>query len=200
MRGCRGASALGFTLLELLVGIVVSGVVALVAYAATTAGLDTLARVDTHRREAQSRALVRPLVMDALRHVADAGAGTPSIFEISRSSDPARGSTLAFLTRGIHSPLGSSSLWQMTIGASPEGLVVLADPVEDMMQAPVRAVVPGIREVRFRVLATRQDHLWVTNWDSPRQHPYAVKIEMLDSNSRLVDSPLVTALSFERGR
>ena len=186
----------GFTLLELLVAIVISGMVALLAYASITAGLDTLSRVEQHRLGSQGRALARPLIADALRHIADAGSAA-SVFEITQSG--AAGSGLVFLTRGIQSPLGSSGLWKVTLATSLSGLNVEAVPLEDSTQSPMVSIVPGIREMRVRVLPTRQDKMWVTNWTAPRQHPYAVKIELLDSAGNMVDAPLVIATSFERG-
>lgn len=190
----------GFTLLELLIAIVISGVVSLVAYASLTAGLDTLGRVDEHRRSAQSRALVRPLLTDALRHAVDAQAeGRPS-FAISQASSSSRSSSLTFLTRGVESPLGSSGLWNMRLSTSSAGLLVQAEPLEDRTRAALEATVPGVSEIRFRVLPTRQDMVWVTNWESQRQRPYALKIEMLDSAGHIIDAPIVLALSFERGK
>lgn len=189
----------GLTLLELLVAIVISGMVALLAYSAIGSGLDTLSRVDAHRRESQSLALFRPLIGDAIRHIADAGVNAPSVFQITRSSAGSSGTSLVFLTRGIESPLGSSGLWKLTLSPSLSGLRVEAVPLEDVTQSPLVSLVPGVREMRVRVLPTRQDELWVTNWESPRQHPYAVKIELLDSAGKMMDAPLVIATSFERG-
>ena len=48
-----------FTLLELMIAIVISGLVALLAYSAITAGLDTLDRVNAHRRDTHGRARER---------------------------------------------------------------------------------------------------------------------------------------------
>lgn len=189
----------GLTLLELLVAIVISGMVALLAYSAIGSGLDTLSRVDAHRRESQSLALFRPLIADAMRHIADAGVNAPSVFQITRSSAGSSGKGLVFLTRGIESPLGSSGLWKLTLSPSLSGLRIEAVPLEDVTQSPLVSLVPGVREMRVRVLPTRQDQLWVTNWESPRQHPYAVKIELLDSAGKMMDAPLVIATSFERG-
>lgn len=189
----------GFTLLELLVAIVISGMVALLAYSAIASGLDTLSRVDAHRRESQSRALFRPLIADAMRHIADAGVDAPSVFQITTSSAGSSGTGLVFLTRGIESPLGSSGLWKLSLSPSLPGLRIEAVPLEDVTQSPLVSLVPGVREMRVRVLPTPQDHLWVTNWESPRQHPYAVKIELLDSTGKLMDAPLVIATSFARG-
>lgn len=189
----------GFTLLELLLAILVTGIVALVAYAAITAGLDTLDRVDAHRRETQSRALFRPLVSDALRHIADAGAGGAAVFEITPSEGTVRGESLAFLTRGVESPLGSSALWKLRIFTSASGLNVHADPLEDVGHPAITTVVPGVHEMRVRVLQTRQDRVWVTNWNSPRQHPYAIKIELVDAAGMLMDAPLVVMTALERG-
>ena len=190
----------GFTLVELLVAIVITGIVALLAYAALTAGLDTLARVEAHRRQAQSRALVRPLLADALRHVADAQADGLPAFMISQASSSSPGSSLTFLTRGVENPLGSSGLWKIGLSTSVDGLLLRAEPLENRSRPAFETVVPGVKEVRFRVLPTRQDRIWVTNWESSRQHPYALKIEMLDSTGTIMDAPLVLAMSFERGR
>lgn len=189
----------GFTLLELMLAIVITGLVALIAYAAITVGLDTQERVERHRREAQSRALFRPFVSDALRHIADvAGTGMP-VFWISAVAGTTGGESVTFLTRGIQSPLGSSGLWRLTMIPSANGLHVQADPLEDPSRSSISSILSGVREMRLRILATRQDKVWVTNWDATRQQPYAVKIELLDSAGRMIDSPLIVATAFERG-
>ncbi|MEO5588486.1 MAG: prepilin-type N-terminal cleavage/methylation domain-containing protein [Gemmatimonadaceae bacterium] len=189
----------GFTLLELMLAIVITGLVTLIAYSAITVGLDTQERVERHRREAQSRALFRPFISDALRHIADvAGTGTP-VFLISAVVGPTGGESVTFLTRGVQSPLGSSGLWRLTLIPSAMGLHVQADPLEDASRSKISSVIPGVTALRLRILATRQDKVWVSNWDATRQQPYAVKIELLDSGGRMFDSPLVVATAFERG-
>lgn len=195
VNSCRS----GFTLLELLLAIIVTGIVALVAYAAITAGLDTLDRVELHRRETQSRALFRPLVGDALRHIAEAGGDGAAVFEITPAQGTPRGETLTFLTRGIESPLGSSGLWRMRIFTSPSGLNVQADALENAAQPSILTVVPGVSELRVRVLQSGQDRAWVTNWSAPRQHPYAVKIELVDALGEMMDAPLVVRTGLEKG-
>lgn len=189
----------GFTLLELMVAIVISGLIALLAYGAITAGLSTLERVEEHRRNAQSRALARPMITDALRHIADAGATTENVFQIQRTSAEGLPS-LVFLTRGVESPMGASSLWKMTLATSRRGLTIDAVALEDVKQSPISTVIPGVNEIRLRLLPTRNDQAWVTNWESPRQHPYAVKIEMLDSLGQIIEAPLVVAPSIESTR
>lgn len=189
----------GFTLLELMLAIVITGMVALIAYSAISVGLDTQERVERHRREAQSRALFRPFISDALRHIADgAGTGMP-VFRIAAMAGTTAGESVTFLTRGIQSPLGSSGLWQVTLTPSATGLRVQGDPLEDQSRSSISSILPGVTEMRLRVLATRQDKVWVSNWDATGQQPYAVKIELLDSASRIIDSPLVVATAFERG-
>lgn len=199
MRPAFDSHRTGFTLLELMVAIVISGLVALLAFSAITAGLDTLDRVEAHRRDSQSRSLARPLIADALRHIADAGARSANVFQVSQPS--AGGNTsIVFLTRGVEAPLGASGLWKMTLAMSERGLAIDAVPMEDARQSPISSVIPGVRQMRLRMLPTRQDQLWVTNWQSPRQHPYAIKIEMLDSLGEMLDAPLIVATSFQGGR
>lgn len=188
----------GFTLLELMVAIVISGMIALLAYGAITAGLSTRDRIDAYRRNAQSRALARPLIVDALRHIADASSATQSVFQLQQTS--AGGLALVvFFTRGVENPMGASGLWKMTLATSERGLRIDAVPLEDATQSPISTIIPGVHDVRLRVLPTRQDQMWVTNWESPRQHPYAIKIEMLDSLAQMIEAPLVITTSFEGG-
>lgn len=189
----------GFTLLELMIAIVISGLVALLAYSAIAAGLGTLERVEAHRRATQTRALARPLISDALRHIADAGVETTNVFQVTQTSADG-GASLVFLSRGIENPLGASGLWKVTLSTSERGLGIAAVSLEDSTQSPITSVIPGVREIRVRLLPTEQDKLWVTNWQAPRQHPYAVKIEMIDSLGQLMEAPLVVATSFQGGR
>src|SRR5215217_2367455 len=63
----------GFTLIELMVATVVTGLVTSLAYAAVSAGFDTSDRIEQYHTTVEAQAIVRELLLDALRHPTEQG-------------------------------------------------------------------------------------------------------------------------------
>lgn len=169
----------GFTLIEVMVALVLTGLVALLAYGSAQAGFDTADRLDDYRHGTESEALMRGMVADALRHVADAPAGGPPSFRIERtglSSD-----ALTFVTRGVTSPHGAGTLWMMSLRSSVQGLWLHAEPLEDAEAADVDAYVSGVTGISVR--ARSDDGDWVSGWATGQRAPAAVEISFVGSRS-----------------
>ncbi|MEO8164278.1 MAG: prepilin-type N-terminal cleavage/methylation domain-containing protein [Betaproteobacteria bacterium] len=186
----------GFTLVEVMVAMVLTASVALLAYGSLQAGFDTSDRLDTYHRGPESEALMRTMVGDALRHVADAPVGGPSTFRIARG---ASSDVVTFVTRGVTSPLGAGSLWLMTLSASPKGVEMRAIPMEDSTAAPIETVVESLTAVTARALRPDDSGEWADEWSSARQVPAAVAISFKGPGSR-VPPGLFVALSGAVGR
>ena len=186
----------GFTLLELIVSISVTGIIALLVYGAAGAGFDTRDALARHHATTETELATRALLTDALRHASDeANPGTPA-FEITDAVD-ARGlpsDQLTFLTRGVLPPLGTSSLWRVTLAPSAEGLLVTA--TRDGEQVTNRAVASAVRGVDIAVMSLAH-RTWSNAWPSTSQLPAAVRITFYDAAGQAIGAPLVARLGLE---
>jgi len=178
----------GFTLIELIVSIVLTGIVALLAYGSVQAGLDSAGRIEVYRRTTESEALTRALIADALRHPSDAPSGQS--FEIARTVES--GDVLRFTSRGVSGPLGAGQLWRVEIGPSAQGLQFSAVPLEGHL-SPIRGSAASLRSIDVRVLRAADDAEWQDHWESTRQFPSAVEISFRDSSGAASGSRLIVA-------
>jgi len=192
----------GFTLLELIVSIAVTGIIALLVYGSASAGFDTRDALARHRATTEAELETRVLVVDALRHASDdANPGTPA-FDLMDAVDP-RGlpsDQLTFLTRGVVPPLGASALWRVTLVPSPAGLLVSAAPADnarsDGSSWTNGAVFAAARGMDVEVMSL-SDRAWSSAWPSSAQLPVAVRITFYDAAGQVVGAPIVARLGLE---
>jgi prepilin-type N-terminal cleavage/methylation domain-containing protein len=187
-----------FTLLELIVSIVVTGVIALLAYATASAGFDTRDALDRHRTTADAELRVRAMISDALRHASDDADSGFVAFGLVAGTD-SRGlptDRVTFLTRGALPPLGASGLWAMTIEPSATGLIVSASPARERANTQVVARVAEIHGLDVQV-ASLANHAWSAEWTSPAQLPGAVQLVFYNAAGGIVGSPLVVRVGLE---
>ncbi len=175
----------GFTLVEVIVARMLTGVVALLAYGSMQAGFDSSDRISTYRSRAEAEALMRSILIDALRHPAEAPSGGPQSLQVSTVTvDGTTSNVLSFVTRGVIAPLGASSPWIMTVGPSPSGLSLSAKSLEDPSQPAINAVLGSVRRLRVRVLRSTEGAVWEGGWSSQREIPAAIEIAFVDSAGR----------------
>jgi prepilin-type N-terminal cleavage/methylation domain-containing protein len=191
-----------FTLLELIVSIAVTGVIALLVYGSAAAGFDTRETLARHRSTTEAELLGRSMLADALRHASDeADAGAP-VFELADATD-ARGlpsDQLTFLTRGVLPPLGGSPRWVMTIAPTSRGLVVRATPVErGAGGGSVTATLAQVRGLDVQVMSVT-DRTWGNSWPSSGQLPAAVQLILYDAAGAPVGSPVTVRAGLESVR
>jgi len=120
----------GFTLLELLVAIVVTGVVALLVYGIVGVALDTEARVTTQRDVLQREIAFKAVLAEALRTARQAEMAQRQTFLLEDSDvmgGPPR-DRLSFVTAGGTPPLTADADWHVTVEATAEGLTLAAYP------------------------------------------------------------------------
>ena len=191
----------GFTLLELIVSIAVSGIIALLVYGSATAGFDTRDALARYRATNEAELRVRAMLADALRHASDeADAGTP-VFDLVDATDP-RGlplDQLTFLTRGVVPPLGGSSRWSMTLTPTTRGLLVRATPVQPAGVGSISAVLERVRGLDVRV-ASLADMSWSAAWPSTGQLPAAVQLMFYDAAGAPAGASVVVRLGLESAR
>lgn len=165
----------GFTLVETLVALVVTGFVALAAYAALDAGTSTRRRVDGALRDRESALVARALLDDALRHATDAG-DDGTVFARAEP-DAAAGDALDFVTRGVAPPLGASARWRVRLGPTVRGgdVALVATPLDE--PGPVlRATLAGVRAVR---VATMGPDGWRRDAADVARVPAVVRVEFV---------------------
>ena len=181
----------GMTLIEMMVALVLTGIVALLAYGSVQAGLDSAGRIEGYQRKGESQVLLRSLVTDALRHPADAPDGSGTAFEVLQVTGG--GEALRFVSRGVSGPLGAGHLWRVEVGPSSQGLAFNAAALDGDV-APVRGIIPSLRSMMVRVLRSSDDGEWQSEWKSTRQFPVAVEIVLRDSLGVVAGAPLVVQL------
>jgi prepilin-type N-terminal cleavage/methylation domain-containing protein len=188
-----------FTLIEIMVALVVTGLVVSLAYAAAQAGFDTEGRLTRARDGAESEAVARALIGDALRHAVSGLRGGTPVFTISDVRDSSGTSDgLRFLTRGLVPPLGTSAPWEMTLWPGPEGLAVRARPVEGSESSGFSALLPNVKRLDVRVRSRDRRAGWLRAWTDIDVSPTAVSIAFLDAAGRPVGPPLVVRIGLEQ--
>jgi prepilin-type N-terminal cleavage/methylation domain-containing protein len=169
--------ASGFTLLEVMVAIVLTGLVALLAYGAAQVSYDAHARLSADLRALQEARALRELLQDALR-----SARAPQ-----RPGDPLftlRAGRLSFVTAGGGPPLDPEYDWLVTIEPGADGLELYATPVGRAPAAVVTIRVPGVTRWDVQALAPSQPQ-WLEEWPRTTLLPRAVVITMWHDSTPL---------------
>jgi len=166
-----------FTIVELMVGLIIAGVVSLLAYGTLRAGLDSEDRIASYRSETESVALLRSVLTDALRHIASAPNGeTPPVeIENTITADGVNAGILRVVSRGVTDPLGTGRLWRISLEGTRDGLRYQAVPLEDTLASGISSLLPHIRGVRVRALSD-DDLQWQMKWGVERRVPRAIEI------------------------
>ncbi len=177
----------GFTLLEVLVALVVTGLVASLAFGAASAGLDVTARLERVRRDEGGALALRSVLHDALRHAEPGSGGTDTTFAMPGTS-PTLGAphdpsvALRFVTRGVRPPLGTGGRWAVELSTSRDGLTLRAAPLDEDA-TPLRIVAPAVAGLDVSVLESVGGP-WRDRWSRPDAPPVAVRIRFLDAAGR----------------
>lgn len=182
----------GFTLIELMVALVLTGIVSLVAYGSIQAAIDSSERLTRQRDTIESEAMMRTLISDALRHPADSPDGDPAFKLVAGAGD--RGNGIEFVSRGISGPLGAGQLWRVALRPTTLGLEVDAIAL-DGSPASIRGQLPNLASIDVRVLRAGDDRAWQDHWEATQQFPSAVEISFRDSSGRS-GAPLIVQTGF----
>lgn len=184
----------GFTLLELLVAVVLTGVVALLVYGTTQAGLDSETRLAAQRRVLQSERAMQTLLEDALRNARPAPRPTDPAFTLDARTS-ARGlpaDRLTFVSRGGFPPLTADADWQITIEATAAGLAATATPLGVRAASRLAGLLPGVTGLEIRVQPPGTSE-WTGQWPLATVFPRAVEVTYWSDSGR-VGLPLRIAL------
>jgi prepilin-type N-terminal cleavage/methylation domain-containing protein len=168
----------GFTLLELLVAIVLTGVVALLVYGAAGVAVDTQQRLEAKGREVRARQAWRTMLQEAFRNTRPAATYADTAFYLEERFVGGRpADRVTFVTAGSMPPLTADSDWIVTLEATGEGLVLSARPVGAVVPGRRIVGIPGVTGLDVRVLDRQfgaED--WSETWEYARFVPAAVEL------------------------
>jgi prepilin-type N-terminal cleavage/methylation domain-containing protein len=158
----------GFTLLEIMVAIVLTSLIALLAFSAAGVAIDARARLTARLDQVQSARAVRTLLTDALRN-----ARIPT-----RPGDPGfdlQNGRLSFVSAGGAAPLDPDYDWRITLTPDARGLSFVATALGHTTPAQVAFRVPDVTRWDVQVLEPDGSQ-WQSNWSDNRVMPRAVSI------------------------
>lgn len=178
-----------FTLLEVLVTLAITGMVAALAYAASDAGLAVQAQLDRLRDGDGRDAVVRALLADAVRHQVPGVRGGAAVFGVADrvAADGSPADSLYLTTRGVQVPLGASAAWRVDAWRRGDTLHLAAAPLAEVGTpagdgatplAPVRATLAGIRGFDVQVLGRGPVAAWRPDWPDGDLSPDALALTL----------------------
>lgn len=187
----------GFTLIEVTVGLVITGVVALLAYAAIATASDTERSLSADGARTQGQAAWRAIVRDVVRNVrASEDYGGPTLLLQDGSRGAGRpGDRLALVSGAETPPLVEGVDWRVSFQVTDEGLIARATPLS--RPGPVRVVrgPDGVVGMDVQALSNRG---WVDSWSDSLSLPAALRITFWTREGPEAE-PLVLALPVETG-
>lgn len=167
----------GFTLLELVVTLTLTGVIALLVYGTATVAVDTQERVRDRQREVSERWAWGALLEDALRNVHSPLAyGSPTlVVEPGRDLRGRARDRLRLITSGSQPPLNADADWEVTLEVADAGLVLTGRPLG--VQVPVRRLVglPSVTGLDIRLSGGLEDAEWRESWRHPSMLPRVIE-------------------------
>ena len=175
----------GFTLMEIMIALTVTALVATVAAAALHAGMDVRERVQEHRLTVDAEARATSWLGVMLRHPPAASAADEALFTITHTTDGNAAAT--FLSQGVETPAGIGTIWRVTLAVRGDGLHIRAVPTGTARaRVPLETVLPGVTQLDVEALESTGistgagDATWRGDWPVLRAMPGAVRITMGD--------------------
>lgn len=182
-----------FTLIEVMVALVVTGLVVSIAYATVQAGFETSDRLTAAQRGVESELVAREMLSRAIRHALPGAIGGQPVFVLRNGP---LGDELAFRTRGIAEPNGASDVWELELVADAGGVRFTGRAVADPNRS-FSALLPRIHRIDVRVRGRDFRDGWFEDWPFVDRSPVVVAIGFLDANDRPVDALLVARVGLE---
>lgn len=182
-----------FTLVEVLVALVVTGLVVSLAYASLQAGLETSDRLAKVQEGAEREMVARALLSRAIRHAVPGTIGGEPVFVLR--NEPG-GDELVFRTRGVAEPLGASNVWEVALLPERDGVRFAGRAASDPGQS-FSALLPRVQRIDVRVRGRDYRDGWFEEWSAPDRSPVAVTIAFLDATGHPLGAPLVARIGLE---
>jgi prepilin-type N-terminal cleavage/methylation domain-containing protein len=191
----------GFTLIEVMAAIVITGVVAVLVFGTARLGIDTDERLERYRMDLEARAIVRTLLVDALRHPVEGGgaAMNDTLFAIADAVqvDGLSVDGLYFVSRGVATPLGASATWAVSLVPVDSGIRFRAVPAAESNAGGIETLLTSVRGLNVRVLSRSADSAWSDVWDAPGRVPAVVVLEFLRADGAPAGPPVVVHSALE---
>lgn len=187
----------GFTLLELLVALTLTGIAAALAATALSAVRGARAAQLHAGARMQADAQLRSLLIDMLRHAPAASAIDAPLLELAPTPD---GPRLEFVSTGVREPFGVGELWRVVVRRVGDSLQLRAEPLrETSSQAPLAVTLPNVTALAIEVqeVARRGEVApWRADWPLRQQRPGAIRLQWRAGGEAIAEaSPLLVALS-----
>ena len=177
----------GFTLMEVMIALVITALVATLAASSLRAGMDVRERVQTHRVTTEAEARATAWIGTMLRHAPAPSAVDEPLLRIAPASFRAAGEentdALTFLSQGVEAPIGSGQIWRVSLAVQNDGLHVTATPVNERSnRIPLETVLPHVNGLLVEALDVRggpgNTAVWRRDWPVLRTTPTALRITL----------------------
>ena len=169
----------GFTLFEVIVALMLTSLIAMLAYASAQVSFDARTLLVTDLRDLQGSRAARQILSDALRNAEPPQRPEDPGFEL-------RENRMTFVAAGGAPPLDPDYDWFIAIGPADDRVTFTAKPLGRAPAAEVSFALPGV--TRWEVLVPGQNE-WVREWPNGTMMPRAVEMRLWN-DSVLVGSPL----------
>jgi hypothetical protein len=179
---------------EVTLGLVLLGVVSLLAYGAIATATDTQDRLARGRVELQAELAWRTLLTDAIRAARDPfdyGGPTLAVQDGGTDRDGRPRDRFAVITAGGPPPLNAGADWQLNLLIAEGGLAIEATPLG--RRSPSRLVRAPLAYTGMQVEALHANGTWSETWTSDLELPRAVRITFWGEDGP-EGSPLVVGI------
>jgi prepilin-type N-terminal cleavage/methylation domain-containing protein len=182
-----------FTLIEVMVALVVTGLVVSMAYATVQAGFETSERLASTQSGEERETVARAMLSRAIRHAVPGSLGGQPVFVLRNSP---LGDELVFRTRGVIEPNGASQAWDVELISDANGVRFSGRSIGDS-SLTFSTLLPRLQRIDVRVRGRDFRDGWFEEWPFVDRSPVAVMIALLDSNDRAIGAPLVARVGLE---
>jgi general secretion pathway protein J len=191
----------GFTLLEVLVAITVTGLALTTAGMALSAARSTAARIQRHEARTEADGRVRAVLTDMLRHAPRAEQVDEPLLVVDRTGPTP---VLRFLSTGVREPYGTGGVWRVEVTLRDSALVMRATPAGREREAwPLTATLSAVTGFDVRVLehaTTLAAATWRADWPIAQDRPRAIELTWLGSDDATAQPLRVVLAPLERPR
>jgi prepilin-type N-terminal cleavage/methylation domain-containing protein len=187
----------GFTLLELLVALTLTGIATALAATALSAARGARESQLQAGARNQADAQLRSLLIDMLRHAPPAASIEAPLLDLAATPD---GPRLEFMSTGVREPFGVGEIWRVVIRRVGDSLQLRAHPLRAAsFHAPLAITLPNVTALAIEVqeVGRRGDVApWRTDWPLRQQRPGAIRLQWRQGRSSAsAATPLLVALA-----
>ena len=182
-----------FTLVEVMVALVITGLVVSIAYASVQAGFETSDRLAAAQSGIERETVARAMLLRAIRHAVPGTIGGQPVFVLRNQP---LGDELAFRTRGIAEPNGASEIWDVELTADSGGTRFTGRASDDPSRT-FSSLLPRVQRIDVHVRGRDFRDGWFDDWPFVDRSPVAVTITFLDAGGKPIGAPLIARVGLE---